>query len=90
MNNSVAIVTGASQGIGRSTSIRLAKDFGAVVLVARSGDALREVSEAVREAGAEPLNIALDLSLPDSPGTRYADTGDLTLETLMVSSCPHD
>jgi NAD(P)-dependent dehydrogenase (short-subunit alcohol dehydrogenase family) len=27
MNNSVAIVTGASQGIGRSTAIRLAKDF---------------------------------------------------------------
>jgi 3-oxoacyl-[acyl-carrier protein] reductase len=69
MNKSVAIVTGASQGIGRSTAIRLAKDFGAIVLVARNGDALGEVSEAVREAGADPLNIALDLSLPESPGT---------------------
>jgi 3-oxoacyl-[acyl-carrier protein] reductase len=68
MNNAVAIVTGASQGIGRSTAIRLAKDFGAVVLVARNGDALDEVSEAVREAGAEPFNIALDLGLADSPG----------------------
>ena len=35
-NNSVAIVTGASQGIGRSTAIRLARDFSAVVLAARS------------------------------------------------------
>ena len=68
MNNAVAIVTGASQGIGRSTAIRLAKDFGTVVLVARNRDALDEVSEAVREAGAEPFNIALDLSLADSPG----------------------
>jgi 3-oxoacyl-[acyl-carrier protein] reductase len=29
MKNSVAIVTGASQGIGRSTAIRLARDFSA-------------------------------------------------------------
>lgn len=38
MSKSVAIVTGASQGIGRSTAIRLAKDFGAVALVARNGE----------------------------------------------------
>jgi 3-oxoacyl-[acyl-carrier protein] reductase len=31
MKNSVAIVTGASQGIGRSTAVRLARDFSAVV-----------------------------------------------------------
>ena len=31
MSSKVAIVTGASQGIGRSTAIRLAKAFGALV-----------------------------------------------------------
>lgn len=62
MNTSVAIVTGASQGIGRSTAIRLARDFSAVVLAARNADALKEVANAVREAGAEPLSLALDLS----------------------------
>jgi 3-oxoacyl-[acyl-carrier protein] reductase len=36
MKNSVAIVTGASQGIDRSTANRLARDFSAVVLVARN------------------------------------------------------
>jgi 3-oxoacyl-[acyl-carrier protein] reductase len=35
MKTSVAIVTGASQGIGRSTAIRLARDLAALVLVAR-------------------------------------------------------
>ena len=66
-NGSLAIVTGASQGIGRSTAIRLARDFATVVLVARNGDALTDVADAVRQAGAEALNIPLDLSLPESP-----------------------
>jgi 3-oxoacyl-[acyl-carrier protein] reductase len=60
--NSVAIVTGASQGIGRSTAIRLARDFQAVVLAARSADALKEAAAAVKEAGSEPLICDLDLS----------------------------
>jgi 3-oxoacyl-[acyl-carrier protein] reductase len=34
--NSVAIITGASQGIGRSTSVRLARDFSAIVLTSRN------------------------------------------------------
>jgi 3-oxoacyl-[acyl-carrier protein] reductase len=62
MENSVAIVTGASQGIGRSTAIRLARDFSAVVLAARNADALEEVAAAVEKAGVEPLALALDLS----------------------------
>lgn len=60
--NSVAIVTGASQGIGRATSIRLARDFSAVVLAARNADALKEVADAVKATGAEPLVCDLDLS----------------------------
>jgi 3-oxoacyl-[acyl-carrier protein] reductase len=43
--NSVAIVTGASHGIGRSTSIRLARDFSCIVLAARNPDALKEVAD---------------------------------------------
>jgi short-subunit dehydrogenase len=62
MRNSVAIVTGASQGIGRSTAIRLARDFSAVVLVARNATALEEVSDAVEKAGAESLSMPVDLS----------------------------
>jgi 3-oxoacyl-[acyl-carrier protein] reductase len=62
MKNAVAIVTGASQGIGRSTAIRLARDFSAVVLAARNAKALEEVASAVRRAGAEPIPLVLDLS----------------------------
>jgi 3-oxoacyl-[acyl-carrier protein] reductase len=67
MKNSVAIVTGASQGIGRSTAIRLAKDFSTVVLVARNGDALKEVAQAVETAGAKAVTIPLDLSQVEAP-----------------------
>jgi 3-oxoacyl-[acyl-carrier protein] reductase len=67
MKDSVAIVTGASQGIGRSTAIRLARDFSSVALVARSGAALDAVADEVRQNGAEPLTIALDLSQLESP-----------------------
>ena len=76
MNQSVAIVTGASQGIGRSTSIRLARDFSAIVLAARNATALAEVAMAVKSAGAEPLICELDLSKPEAPGTLIGGTLD--------------
>lgn len=61
---SVAIVTGASQGIGRATAIRLARDFQKVALVARNHEKLEEVAAAVKAAGAEPLVLDRDLSEP--------------------------
>jgi len=67
MKDSVAIVTGASQGIGRSTAIRLARDFSAVVLAARNSKELEEVAAAVKTAGAEPLSLAIDLSRKEAP-----------------------
>jgi 3-oxoacyl-[acyl-carrier protein] reductase len=64
MSQSVAIVTGASQGIGKATAIRLARDFSALVLVARNLANLEQTAEAVRTAGAEALLIDADLSQP--------------------------
>ncbi len=63
MNDRVAIVTGASQGIGRATAVRLARDFGRVVLVAQDSQALASAAADVRGAGAAALAVAQDLSL---------------------------
>jgi len=62
MINSVAIVTGASQGIGRATAVRLARDFGSIMLVARNRPQLEETAAAVSAAHATPLIMDLDLS----------------------------
>lgn len=64
MTNAVAIVTGASSGIGKATALRLARDFSAVVLAARDGEKLREVADKITAIGAEPLAIELDLMAP--------------------------
>jgi 3-oxoacyl-[acyl-carrier protein] reductase len=64
VSKSVAIVTGASQGIGRSTAIRLARDFSALVLVARDRENLEHTAEAVKAAGAKALIIDIDLAEP--------------------------
>jgi len=64
MPKSVAIITGASQGIGQATALRVARDFEAVVLVARGRDKLEETAAGVRAAGAETMIIEADLSQP--------------------------
>jgi 3-oxoacyl-[acyl-carrier protein] reductase len=69
MRTPVAIVTGASQGIGRATAIRLARDFEAVVLTARQEDHRAKTASAVQSAGAAPLTYALDLREPRSVET---------------------
>ena len=66
MSSKVAIVTGASQGIGRSTAIRLARDFDSIVLVARNRANLEETAIEVKKAGAQTLIIDLDLSEADA------------------------
>ena len=66
MPHAVAVVTGASSGIGRATAIRLSRDFAKVVLVARRTKELETTADEVRAGGAEPLVIAADLSRPDA------------------------
>ena len=74
MKNTVAIITGASQGIGRSTALRLSKDFSSLVLSARNGDALKDVAKALDKAGVENLPLALDLREPAADKTLVDET----------------
>jgi 3-oxoacyl-[acyl-carrier protein] reductase len=71
---SVAIVTGASSGIGRATALRLARDFAAIVLVAMDKDNLEKAAVEVRSVGAETMVLAFDLRQPQSAKTIIEET----------------
>src|ERR1700735_1090394 len=64
MNNRIAIVTGASAGIGAATAIRLAKDFSGIVLAARRENELETTAQSIIGSGSTALVIAADLRRP--------------------------
>lgn len=73
MEKRVAIITGASSGIGASTALRLAAHFGGLVLHARkSVAALEHVAQAARAKGAAVVTVLGDLT-DDALGARLAD-----------------
>ncbi|MDQ7980582.1 SDR family oxidoreductase [Paraburkholderia sp. SARCC-3016] len=76
MEKKIAIVTGASRGIGRATAIRLAQDFGGVVIAARDAELLKATARNVVAAGAESLDICIDLREPIAAGAVVAKTLD--------------
>jgi short-subunit dehydrogenase len=53
MSETVATVTGASQGIGRATAVRLSRDFSVLVLVARNRENLDETAAMAQASGAK-------------------------------------
>jgi 3-oxoacyl-[acyl-carrier protein] reductase len=72
----VAIVTGASRGIGRAISIALAQEFATVVLAARSIQDLQKTAEQVTKAGGQARIILVELTEEDSIRNLVKVTGE--------------
>ena len=58
----IALITGASRGIGAAVAKRFAAEGAHVVLVARTVGGLEEVDDAVKEAGGSATLVPLDLT----------------------------
>ena len=66
LSGRIALVTGASRGIGRAVARRFAAEGARLILVARTSGGLEEVDDEVRNAGGEPaMLVPLDLCQGD-------------------------
>jgi len=65
LKDEVALVTGASQGIGRATALALAQAGARVALAARNEAKLADLAAEITAAGGEALPVPMDVAQPD-------------------------
>ena len=61
MKNKIALVTGASRGLGRSIARSLAKKGAELILVARTISALEELDDEIKSLGSKSTIVPMDL-----------------------------
>ncbi|MEJ2264086.1 MAG: SDR family NAD(P)-dependent oxidoreductase [Anaerolineales bacterium] len=65
LQDKIAIVTGASQGIGKATAIELAKNGAHITLISRNKSALEKVADEIHSIGREAIVIPTDVTIQD-------------------------
>jgi 3-oxoacyl-[acyl-carrier protein] reductase len=67
LTGKVALVTGASEGLGRAIALRLAAEGMGVAVAARNEPRLRELAHEIEASGGRCLVHPADLRIPDAP-----------------------
>ncbi len=80
----VAVVTGASRGIGRATAEAIAKAGAHVVLAARDRAALQRVSGCIREADGEATPVPTDVSRAEDVDALFTVAERIGCPTALV------
>ena len=83
----VALVTGASRGLGAAAAVRLASAGAHPVLLARTVGGLEETDDAVRAAGGEATLCPLDLTAPEDLERALAALGARFGRLDILVSC---
>jgi 3-oxoacyl-[acyl-carrier protein] reductase len=71
LKDKVALVTGASQGIGRATSLALAEAGAKVAIAARNTEKLTSLAAEIAAAGGEALSVPMDVADPAQVKTGF-------------------
>ncbi len=79
----VALVTGASSGIGRASAVALARAGHAVLATGRDGPALDRLADEIREQGGSVAAVAADLAV-DGEVSRVVDEAHRLLGQVAV------
>jgi NAD(P)-dependent dehydrogenase (short-subunit alcohol dehydrogenase family) len=79
-----AVVTGASQGVGRVIAARFAREGARVVLAARSRERLEETAEEIEAAGGSALVAPVDLRVAADVDRLAREVG--TVDTIVANS----
>ncbi|MBW8705707.1 putative oxidoreductase [Streptomyces sp. MBT84] len=66
LQSTVAVITGASSGIGRATALRLAEEGATIVVVGRRRERVEELAESVAKEGGQALALVADVSDADA------------------------
>jgi NAD(P)-dependent dehydrogenase (short-subunit alcohol dehydrogenase family) len=83
----VAVVTGASRGIGRGIALHLASRGAAVAGIARPGDALDSLSDAAGQDGGPVLPVPADVTSPEQVAAAFAEIGTKLGTPTLVVAC---
>ena len=86
LTGKVAVVTGASRGLGQRAAIRLADHGATLVLVARDGASLESTARGIAEKGGHAEIVSADLSDPRSIDKIVAGASRIGAPSILVNA----